>query len=441
MERKQGAPDEAVQAAQQNANAADADIWTQLTTLASRSESDPVLRLLVSEAIARFEELRGVTATIASRYRALVDAVPDAVIIHDEAGNVLDANEAACQLYRRSRDSLLQSSMLELNPELGTDFLASLHETQANGCSLTTSSQILRDDGSISQLELHAREYLDAGRIRIIAVIRDLGPREVAIQQLSDSETWLRQLILEIDKGVVVWGRRGEILSSNPFACRTFQINEAELLALTPDQLERWIIIDAQGDPIPRSEMPWIRALETGRAQESVMCGLQLSHMPSTIWLSVSAVPHFSPGQEEPDRAATVFTEVTRLQRDALMFAHSQSLNMIGTWELDFETQTLLCSAQLHAILDVPNAIPLSRERFLDHFQGRDLDRFRIALASVREHGFDQFEALLTTSIGRKRRVRIRMRLLQSGERAHGVFGTLKDITAETPGAPLDSSP
>ena len=429
---KQGLQEGSGSPEQQNVKSADADVWAQLKALAARAESDPVLHLLVNEAISRYEELRGVTATIATRYRSLVDAIPDAVIIHDASGNVLDANEAACRLYRLERESLLQSSMLKLNPGLHSEFLANLHVAHHDERRMTATSAMHHEDGTTSELELHAHEYLDAGRIRIIAVVRDLGPREIEVQQLRESETWLRSVLHQIDMGVVVWSRRGQILSSNPSASRTLRVSEVELRALTPDQLEQWRFIDAEGNPMPKSGLPWIAAIETGKPQESVICGMQLPDMSSTLWLSLSAVPHFNPGDAEPDMVACLFTEVTKLQRDALMFAQSQTLNTVGAWQLDFETQTLLCSAQVHSILDVPMSTPLTRERLLGHFHGHDLDRFRHALTNLQEGGFDQFEAMMTTSIGRKRRVRVRIRPLQSGANVNGIFGTMKDITTES---------
>lgn len=433
----QGSPDNQDAPQQQHFDAAGADVWTQLGALASCDGSDPILQLLVSEAIARYEELRGVTATIASRYRALVDAVPDAVIIHDESGNVVDANEAACQLYRQERESLLRSSMLELNPGLETEFLASLHEVQEHAPSLTATSSIVSEDGTTSDLELHARAYLDSGRVRIIAVVRDLGQRELAFQQLRESESWQRNLLREVDKGIIVFGQHGQVLSANRAACRTLQMSESDLRALAPDQWELWQYFDASGHSIDRSALPWVRAFQTGEPHESAIHGINLPGMTSTLWLSASAVPHFDGNRNEPDKVVCIFAEVTPIQRDAMMFAQLQSLNNIGAWQLDLDRDGLLCSSQMRAILDVPASTPISRPRMLEHFAGGDLERFRKAVDNAREGNQDEFEALMTTSIGRKRRVRIRVRPLFDGSRVHALFGTLKDITRDSPDTPL----
>ena len=96
---------------------ADADVWVQLAEFASRADADPVLRLLVGEAITAHRNLRGVTATIANRYRAMIDAVPDAITIHDESGLILDANASACQLLDRERERAREADEAEDHEE------------------------------------------------------------------------------------------------------------------------------------------------------------------------------------------------------------------------------------------------------------------------------------------------------------------------------------
>lgn len=430
MVGKQESADESAQHEQRDSGPADADVWAQLGKLASREGSDPVLHLLISEAQARYEELRGVTATIASRYRSMVDAIPDAVVIHDESGNVTDANEAACKLFKREREKILQSTLFSLVPGLDPEFLSALHEASTNELSLTTSSSIRHEDGSTSDLELHGREYLDRGRVRIITVVRDLGQREIATRGLRDSESWLRNLMHAVDKGVLVWSRAGRILSANPAACRILRMSEAELRALGPYHLEQWRYLDEHGHPLEAAALPWLRAFATGKPQESAICGIDLPGENSTLWLSVSAVPNHNPDAASIEKAICVFSEITNLQVQAMMFAETQSLINLGTWRLDLESHVLLCSAQMHSIFDVPMSTPLTRERMLSHFSAADLDRFRQAIVAAREGHPDQFEARMTTSIGRKRLVRIRLRPLRSGASVNAVFGTLRDITS-----------
>ena len=125
-------------------SAAEMDVWAQLATFVARPDTDPVLRLLVGEAILSHRELRGVTATIANRYRALIDAVPDAITIHDETGRTLDANASACRLLGQDRSGLLEKSMLEIFCELDREFLLHLQQAIERDSGLIRSSTIRR---------------------------------------------------------------------------------------------------------------------------------------------------------------------------------------------------------------------------------------------------------------------------------------------------------
>jgi len=91
----------------------------------------------------------------------------------------------------------------------------------------------------------------------------------------------------------------------------------------------------------------------------------------------------------------------------------------------------MLWSAQMHAIFDVPPSIPASRERLLNHFSGMDQRRLRQALDTARTEEATEITARITTAIGRRRQVRIRLRALDQGSAAGGIIGCVQDITTE----------
>ncbi|HOX70349.1 MAG: PAS domain-containing protein [Dokdonella sp.] len=412
------------------ADAAD-DVWTQLAEFVSRPDTDPVLRLLVNEATAVHRNLRGVTATIANRYRALIDAAPDAITLHDENGRVLDANATACKLFGQDRDSLLACSMQSLIPDLDSAITGALAAAFDSNGILTCRSRIRRVDGSHSNVEVHAHSYLDAQNQRIIAVTRDLAARESAHDQLCRSEAELRQTLRDMDTGVVVRNRKGHIVSCNPAACRILQISEPDMLALRTDQLAQWCFVDATGADLATEALPWARAMKTGKAVESAVCGVHSPTLNGMRWLSITSVPRFGDNAVEADEVVSVFADITPIKQDATLFSHAQSLINLGAWQLMPGGERMLWSAQMHAIFDVPPSIPASRERLLNHFSGMDQRRLRQALDTARTEEATEITARITTAIGRRRQVRIRLRALDQGSAAGGIIGCVQDITTE----------
>jgi PAS domain-containing protein len=409
---------------------AEMDVWAQLAEFSSRPDTDPVLRLLVDEAAANHRNLRGITATIANRYRAMIDAVPDAITIHDESGRTLDANETACRLFERERNALLGSPISDLLPDLDNNFIGRLFEQV--GISLTGTSLIGSGEPRPNMLELHAQTYLDARQKRMIAVTRSLGPREQAAEQLLRSEAELRQLMRDMDKGVVVRNRRGQIISSNPAACRILQMSEADLLALGADQLGDWHYVDENGRPVRYEDLPWSRAIVSGKAIESSIYGLSSSGTDNLRWLSIAAVPGFGNNQTDAKQVVSIFADVTMIKQEATLFAHAQSLTSLGAWQLVAGSNRMIWSTQMHSIFDVPIATPISRDRMLDHFSGLDQRRFRNALESARTEETTEITARITTAIGRRRQVKIRVRALEREKATADIIGCVQDITAET---------
>lgn len=408
------------------------DVWMQLGKFVERADTDPVLRLLVYEAILSHKELRGVTATIANRYRALIDAVPDAITIHDNTGRTLDANASACRLLGHDRNNLLERSLLDIFPELDNAFLLHLHQSSDQDSGQIRSSTIRRADGVQSALELNARCYLDGQQQRLIVSTRELGPRERDHAQLHQSEAELRKLMRDMDKGVIVRNRMGHIVSSNPAACRILQMSEPDLLALRSDQLDDWQFVDENGRAMSNDALPWSRAMTTGKSTEAAICGLKSSREHGTRWLSITAVPRFAADTDEAEHVVSIFADVTPIKQDASLFAHAQLLTNLGAWQLVSGTDRMIWSAQMHAIFDVPLSTPVSRDRMLSHFSGMDQRRLRQALEAPKAEETTEITARITTAIGRRRQVKIRVRALDRASTNGDVIGCVQDVTGET---------
>ncbi len=410
---------------------ADQDVWNQLAEFASRTGTDPVLRLLVDEACENHRNLRGVTATIVNRYRALIDAIPDAITMHDETGRTVDVNESACRLLEKNRDALIGSLIAEIFPDLGEDFRKHLRDASDGEESVIGNATLTRLDQPPVALELNARVYLDGQQKRIIVATRKLAKREQSHERLRRSEAHLRQLLRDMDKGVIVRNQRGHIVSSNPAACRMLQMSEPDLLALRSDQLGDWRFVDEHNQPIDQHALPWSRAMTTGKPVESAICGLNSPHADTTLWVSIASVPGFDSENARPDHVVSIFADITPIKRDASLFAHAQSLTNLGAWQLVAGSDRMIWSAQMHAIFDVPLTTPISRDRMLSHFTGMDLRRLRQALDAAKSEETTEITARITTAIGRRRQVKIRVRGLDPIATCRDVIGCVQDVTSD----------
>ncbi|HNR91132.1 MAG TPA: EAL domain-containing protein [Dokdonella sp.] len=413
------------------APAANGDVWSRLAELAARSDADPELQAALGEALASQRALHSVAIAVATRYRSLVDAVPDAVTIHDELGRIVDANAAACRTYGYEREVLKTLSVHDLNPGLPPDHMERVLSEFRLGQTYTIETVNRRGDGMGFPVEVHSNAYFDGGDKRIVAVARDISSRHKADLELRASEARFRLLVEAMDKGVIVQDRRGRIVSCNPAACRIFARSSEQLRAMREAQFAEWKLLDEHGQPFPIEEMPNLRALRSGRAISNTVIGIYLPHIGAQRWLSVTSVPQFKEGCADVLQVVSTFTDVTAIKRESELFAQAQELAHIGGWQYGFDNDHIDWTRQIYVIFDLPLDSEITLERMMCCMPGESRTRFREALATVRRGDLVEIDLRMTSAIGRRRWIRIVARPIRHGDSVTALSGTLQDITEQ----------
>jgi diguanylate cyclase (GGDEF)-like protein/PAS domain S-box-containing protein len=366
---------------------------------------------------------------VAARYRNLLDGVPDAVTVHDAQGRILDANRAACDAFGQPLDRLRGMDVHDLNPTLTSSHMDDLWRTFQLGHAVTVETVNAHSDGRRFPVEVHSNAFEDGSGRRIVAVARDISLRKQAEGALRSSEERYRRLLDAIDKGILVQDRDGRVVSANAAAARLFGYSESELRSerLASDE---WSLVDEAGQPMPWTDAPAQRALETGRVVDSTIVGLYNPRLRGCSWFSVTAVPQFLEGEAQPFQVISLFSDVTELKRQSELFRQTQALASIGGWELDFQQATLSCTDEILRLLDVPAGSSPSWDELLALFMDADRERLAGALRQARSEGaaFD-LELRVVTRTHHRRWVRMIGRAVLHGGRPQGVSGTMQDIT------------
>jgi diguanylate cyclase (GGDEF)-like protein/PAS domain S-box-containing protein len=312
------------------------------------------------------------------RYRNLFDAVPDPVSIIAEDGTVLDLNRAGTQAYRRPREEIVGQNISVLNPDLPRDHLVPVWETLNRGETYVIEVTNMRGDGSRFPVEVHSANISFDGRKSIVAVARDISSRR-------EAEMRYRELMETIDKGIVVQDHHLGIQYCNGAALRIFGIREDQRVS-DELRLDRWRIVDGSGREIPPSDLPAQRALDTGHVVESVLLGMYHRQKKQLMWLTVTAVPQFAPGGNEPAQVTSIFNDVTELKRDSALFDRAQSLAHIGGWEWDIGRDRMYLTDEALRILGA--ARPLKTlDAMLLCLREPDRKRLRCAIDQIVQGG------------------------------------------------------
>lgn len=338
----------------------------------------PALAALLKQARQALLDERQRAQDHQSRYTALFDAVPDPVSILSAEGVVLDVNRAGIQAYDRPRDAIVGQPIELLNPDLPSDHLEPVWEALNRGDTYVIEVTNMRGDGSRFPVEVHSAGFSDRGERCIVAVARDLSGRWRA-------ESRYRLLMESIDKGVILFDRNLNALSANPAAHRILGLaGDGTGLHSLLDP-EAWIVVDEHGQPLPTAMWPTNRCFQAGRVIRSTVIGLYHRPRGRMLWLSCTNVPVFSSGCDEAGHVYAMFSDITELKRNSLLFSRAQSLAHIGGWEWDRGLQRLYLTDEARHIVGQPNDVQ-DMPDLLDCLRSDDRAALQQALADTIEH-------------------------------------------------------
>ncbi|HEY1141912.1 MAG TPA: EAL domain-containing protein [Lysobacter sp.] len=306
-----------------------------------------------------------------SRYRAVFDAVPDPVSIIDWDGTVLDVNKAGMAAYQRTLDEIVGKPIEFLNPDLPRDHLRPVWESLSRGETYVIEVTNMRADGTRFPVEVHSAGFNIDGKMRIVAVARDLSGRHAA-------ELRYRELMETIDKGIVVRDAEGKIIHVNPAAMRILNIRDGATLE-EDLRTDNWQTFDEHGREVSEMEQPATYALRTGRIVESTVLGFYNKRVRQLKWLSVTCVPQFAAGGSKPEQVLSLFSDVTELKRDSALFDRAQALAHIGGWEWDTGRNTLYLTEEARRIVGQEPS-PTTIDELMACLREPDRRRLRTAL-------------------------------------------------------------
>ncbi len=370
------------------------------------------------------------TEGLESRYRSLLDAVPDAVTVHDRHGRILEANETAATIYGYALDQLRGMCVNELNPSLPDDHMERVFRTFQVGQTETVETTNRHADGHIFPIEVHSNMFLDGDEKRIIAVARDISARHLAESELRASEQRFRDLFDALDKGILVQDRSGRVVSANAAAARMLGMDEQALRAETLS-VSDWRFVDENGTPIKPSQLPPNRALASGQVIESTVIGISSPALGGYSWFTVTAVPQARAQEPEPFQVITLFSDITELKLQSLLFDEVQSLASIGGWHFDFRRTRMYGSRELHRLLEVAEGKRLTRGGVLAMLVPSDGERLRAAMMAARgQNQAFELEVRLAPASGQRRWLRVIGQPQSQRGVVESVIGTAQDITA-----------
>ncbi len=183
-----------------------------------------------------------------ARYRGLLEAAPDAMVVVDQAGEIVLLNVQAEKQFGYSRDELVGQAVTNIIPvgfaeRIIADGTRTAAEALAQQIGTGIELNALRKDGTEFPIEIMLSPLESADGILVTAAIRDITVRR-------ESEARYRGLLEAAPDAMVVVDQRGEIVLLNVQAEKQFGYSRDELVGqavtnIIPEGFEERLIADA----------------------------------------------------------------------------------------------------------------------------------------------------------------------------------------------------
>ena len=229
-------------------------------------------------------------AQMEGRYRGLLEAAPDAMVVVNQSGEIVLLNVQAEKQFGYHRDELLGQQVRNIIPSgfaerIIADGTRSAAEALAQQIGTGIELIALRKDGSEFPIEIMLSPLESSSGILVTAAIRDISVRKAVEKHLAQMEGRYRALLEAAPDVMVVVNGSGEIVLVNVQAEKQFGYRRDELLGqqvtnVIPEGFAERLISDA------------LRSAEDALAQQ-IGAGIELtarrkdgSEFPIEIMLS-----------------------------------------------------------------------------------------------------------------------------------------------------------
>ena len=153
------------------------------------------------------------------RYRALFEGANDAILIFDE-DSIIDCNQKAEDLLKRTRQEILSSSLDELSLP-NREKLVAIQQCEINLIGPRNTKPAYIDwtchliDGTQIETELSISQFEMSGNLLFHALIRDCTDRKIAEKELRESEFRFRLFFNTNPLGILLVDVDGQLLDAN----------------------------------------------------------------------------------------------------------------------------------------------------------------------------------------------------------------------------------
>lgn len=232
-----------------------------------------------------------------AQYRSVFESVAEGLAIYDpENLRIIEVNQAICQIYGYSR-----SECLELRPQdfIPADYRKDFEnflDTIKHQETWRSTTKHCRKDGQLIDVDVFASRLRYKGKEQVLCVIRDItqikrfeATQDAITKELTRREALFRNLIEDLDVGVMLLAADLSVKVINPRGCELLGVKEADIIGQKPTEMA-WDALNEVGEPMPSEAFPLRVAIAQKQRVQGVM-GVLNQQTQQRLWLQVTADP------------------------------------------------------------------------------------------------------------------------------------------------------
>ncbi|MFZ6011933.1 MAG: PAS domain S-box protein [Bacteroidota bacterium] len=225
-------------------------------------------------------------------YRELFNSVGEALYIQDPDGTFIDVNTAACRMYGYDKREMVgkKPDFLSADGKNSPEKLEEVFGKALEGQPQTFEWWGKKKTGEVFLKEVSLTRSTYFGKEAIIAAAWDITEIRSSVEALRDSEKRFRNLIRNLNVGILLYGPHADFILSNKTALNLLGLSEDELSGKQPFHPE-WNVTHEDGTDFPEETRPLRQAITTLKPVRGVMMGVYRPSKKDRMWLLVNAEP------------------------------------------------------------------------------------------------------------------------------------------------------
>jgi two-component system cell cycle sensor histidine kinase/response regulator CckA len=295
--------------------------YSHLTGVSPRGDELGRLALAFDTMVTRLEQAFAAQRAAEAYYRGLFEAIPLPTWLYDrETLAILAVNDAAIRHYGYQREEFLAMTVADLRLPEDVPLLRDAIRESAGVEYQQGDWRHRKKDGTVIEVEVHARTMTFRGRNARLVVIHDVTERQEAQERIRRLDERYRRLIQESSSGITLSKLDGSFLAVNPAFVRMLGYDsEAEVFALAPPER-------IYANPEEQARLRAALAA-TGQVRNLELHLRRKDDKVITVQIAARVVTEA--GSSEP-YLETAITDVTELRRVERQFQQAQKMEAVG---------------------------------------------------------------------------------------------------------------